>query len=401
MAAILHDTVGLLHGSLGIFLAYIDRAPVLVLGGAGPMDTARRRPWIDWVHTSNIQGNAVRSFTKWDDQPASVAAMPEAFARATSILRSEPAGPVYLALDAGPAGARAGERGARLPGRRHAPDAPDRAPTPRRSRSWPTSSWRPNGRSSWPGSPAATRGPSPGSPSSPSCSARASSTTASRLNLPTTHPTNVTGTTALQSADLVLLLDLKDASRVLLTTDPPAREARSTVAPDCRIVDLGFNDAQVSAWVHAHGAAHRMDLRITADTSVALPLLLASLHARLTDEAAARRARREARRAAVAELHAERRAQWSAVAAKRHDERPISPSRLAAEVGRAIEGHDWVLTAGTANDWAPAAVGLRPALPPSRRGAWAPRRRSACRWGSRSPIAARAGWWWTCSRTAT
>ena len=100
MAAILHDTVGLLHGSLGLFLAYIDRAPVLVLGGAGPMDTSRRRPWIDWIHTSNIQGNAVRGYTKWDDQPASVAAVPEAFARAMSVMRSEPAGPVYLALDA-------------------------------------------------------------------------------------------------------------------------------------------------------------------------------------------------------------------------------------------------------------------------------------------------------------
>ena len=64
------------------------------------MDTARRRPWIDWIHTSNLQGNAIRDFTKWDDQPVSLAAMPEAFARARRIAETEPAGPVYVALDA-------------------------------------------------------------------------------------------------------------------------------------------------------------------------------------------------------------------------------------------------------------------------------------------------------------
>jgi thiamine pyrophosphate-dependent acetolactate synthase large subunit-like protein len=351
MAAILHDTVGLLHGSLGIFLAYIDRAPVLVLGGAGPMDTARRRPWIDWIHTSNIQGNAVRSFTKWDDQPASVAAMPEAFARATSILRSEPAGPVYLALDADLqelelANEVPGFPAAGMPPTR--PIGPDPAALEELA-DLLVAAERPVIVAGFAG-----RDPRAFTwiPELAELIGAGVIDNGDRLNLSTTHPTNVTGTTALQSADLLLLLDLKDASRVLLTTDPPAREARSTVAPDCRIVDLGFNDAQVSAWVHAHGAAHRMDLRITADTSVALPLLLASLQARLKGEPAARRAQREARRATVAELHAERRAQWSAVAAKRHGERPISPSRLATEVGRAIEGHDWVLTAGTANDWA-------------------------------------------------
>ena len=36
MAVILHDLVGLLHGTMGVYYAYIDRVPVIVLGGAGP-----------------------------------------------------------------------------------------------------------------------------------------------------------------------------------------------------------------------------------------------------------------------------------------------------------------------------------------------------------------------------
>ena len=38
---------------------------------------------------------------KLDDQPASVAALPEAFLRAWRVARTEPLGPVYLCLDAG------------------------------------------------------------------------------------------------------------------------------------------------------------------------------------------------------------------------------------------------------------------------------------------------------------
>jgi acetolactate synthase-1/2/3 large subunit len=100
MAVILHDLVGLLHGAMGIYYAYIDRAPVFVLGGAGPMALERRRPNIDWIHTANVQGDAVRDFTKWDDQPASQASVPETLARAHRIAVSEPCGPVYVALDA-------------------------------------------------------------------------------------------------------------------------------------------------------------------------------------------------------------------------------------------------------------------------------------------------------------
>src|ERR687885_644641 len=101
MAVILHDVVGLLHGAMGIYYAYIDRAPVVVLGGAGPMAYDRRRPNIDWIHTANVQGNAVRDYTKWDDQPASIASVPHSIMRARRIATAAPQGPVYVALDAG------------------------------------------------------------------------------------------------------------------------------------------------------------------------------------------------------------------------------------------------------------------------------------------------------------
>src|SRR5688500_6866455 len=57
MAAITHNVVGLQHASMAIFNAFCDRVPIVVLGGTGPMDTTKRRPWIDWIHTALIQGS--------------------------------------------------------------------------------------------------------------------------------------------------------------------------------------------------------------------------------------------------------------------------------------------------------------------------------------------------------
>ena len=101
MAAVLHSNVGLMHGTMAIFNAWCDRTPMLVLGATGPVDAARRRPWIDWLHTARDQGALVRGYTKWDDQPASAPAAVEAVLRAHLIANTAPFGPTYVNLDAG------------------------------------------------------------------------------------------------------------------------------------------------------------------------------------------------------------------------------------------------------------------------------------------------------------
>src|SRR5216683_901212 len=100
MAAAVHSNVGLFHATMGIFNAWCDRMPIVVLGATGPVDAAKRRPWIDWIHTARDQGAIVRDYTKWDDQPASPAAAREALLRATWMANTAPMGPVYINLDA-------------------------------------------------------------------------------------------------------------------------------------------------------------------------------------------------------------------------------------------------------------------------------------------------------------
>jgi thiamine pyrophosphate-dependent acetolactate synthase large subunit-like protein len=100
MGAVLHSNVGLMHASMAIFNAWCDRVPMLILGATGPWDAARRRPWIDWIHTASDQGALVRDYTKWDNQPASVPAAYEALLRAVQMADTAPRGPTYINLDA-------------------------------------------------------------------------------------------------------------------------------------------------------------------------------------------------------------------------------------------------------------------------------------------------------------
>lgn len=100
MLAAVHSNVGLFHAAMAIFNAWCDRMPVIVLGATGPVDAAKRRPWIDWIHTAQDQGAIVRSYVKWDAQPASAAAAREALFRAAWLSRTAPCGPVYINLDA-------------------------------------------------------------------------------------------------------------------------------------------------------------------------------------------------------------------------------------------------------------------------------------------------------------
>jgi thiamine pyrophosphate-dependent acetolactate synthase large subunit-like protein len=128
MAVALHANVGLMHASMPIFNAWCDRTPMVIFGATGPVDAHRRRPWIDWIHTSKDQASIIRDYTKWDDQPASPQAAVESVLRANQIARSVPYGPVYICLDAGLQEAPLAEGVAVPDAARFAPPPPPAAP---------------------------------------------------------------------------------------------------------------------------------------------------------------------------------------------------------------------------------------------------------------------------------
>jgi acetolactate synthase I/II/III large subunit len=129
--------------------------------------------------------------------------------------------------------------------------------------------------------------------------------------------------------------------------DKTTRRIESQIPSDAKVLDLGFNEVGISAWSHDFAQLHESDLQVTADTAVALPLLLD-----LCRELRSHQPDRNAWRARLEELHNETWAGWNAQAEREADLVPVSTSRLAAEVWAAVKEYDWVLTAGTAADWA-------------------------------------------------
>jgi acetolactate synthase-1/2/3 large subunit len=99
MGVVLHANVGLMNATMAIYNAWADRVPMLIIGATGAVDAARRRPWIEWVHTSRDQAALVRQFVKWDDQPASTAAALQSLTRAAMLTKTIPQAPVYVCLD--------------------------------------------------------------------------------------------------------------------------------------------------------------------------------------------------------------------------------------------------------------------------------------------------------------
>ena len=349
MGVVTHDVVGLLHATLGIYYAYQDRVPMLILGGAGPMDAAKRRPWIDWVHTANVQNSAVRDFTKWDDSPLSLDAVPDSLARAWRVAQMEPQGPVYVALDAA-------LQEEPLDGR--VTPAPSDAPLPSRMAPDPAAIDRLAAMLVAAERPVMVTG----------YACRSGRTwqplvelaellavgvvdTNIRLNFPSRHPLNATGTVALDDADLVVLVDVKDIGQHTQLLGKERRGQRLELPPGARLADLGLGDLGLSSWAADFGAWYCADESVLADTALALPVLLHRCR-ELEALQPGRRAARQGRRQHLRVLHEQARTAWRERAEASRDASPVSLPRLAAEVWQAIAGYDWVLSAGTANDWA-------------------------------------------------
>jgi acetolactate synthase-1/2/3 large subunit len=350
MVAILHNLVGLLHANLAIYYACIDRAPVFIIGATGPMDETKRRPRIDWIHTAQSQGEQVRPYTKWDYQPHTIDGVPEAFARAYSVMMTEPRGPIYMCYDAWlqeqkldhdvtmpPAGA------AKVP-TRMAPDpaALERATDLLVSASNPVIIAEYVGRE----------------PEGFHALVNLAETAGiavydvdSRLNFPSRHPLNMSYTKdVFRDADLVLCLDTRDWERPTTELVSATRHITSIVPAGAKWIDIGFGDIELSSWALDYQRLHHADIRILADTMIAIPALTKLLKVRMTNDATLRE-RVESRAAGTAQKSKARREKWAADARENWDASPITLARLASEVWEAIKNEDWVLSAGTLEQW--------------------------------------------------
>src|SRR5688500_13980798 len=93
-----HATVGAQHAAMALYDAWADRVPIyLVLGNTN--DAADRQGEVFWLHSAQDPCALIREFTKWDDNPASLAHFAESAVRAYKIAMTPPMGPVAIVVD--------------------------------------------------------------------------------------------------------------------------------------------------------------------------------------------------------------------------------------------------------------------------------------------------------------
>ncbi len=351
LCVIVHNVVGLLHSVMGIYYAYVDRAPVFIVGATGPMDEAKRRPRVDWDHTANVQGQACREYVKWDYQPGGIQGVPDSFARAYSVMMTEPRGPIYMCYDAWLQEAPLTEA-VRLPSPK-TPKVPSKLAPEKKaleeaaerilSSDWPVLMPQYVGRVASGFGDMVALAETVGAGV---CDVH------SRLNFPTEHPLDCRMTPAVfKNADLIATLDCRDWQRLSHFNDRVNRTMKPHYPENCDWLDIGFADIEISKWAMGYQKFPECSQRVLADTELALPELTKICRDRIAkDDKLAKKIAERAR--AVQEIHDKQRAEWREQAREDWDASPITLARLATEVWDKIKNEDWVLTTNAFEDWA-------------------------------------------------
>ena len=341
MAVFLHDLVGIQHASMALFNATVDRAAMLVLGGAGPADERDRRPWLDWIHYSTRHDAAVHDVVKATGQPASLLGVRDGLVRGMRTTLSSPQGPVFLGIDTGIQEQVADSTVAWEPGTATAGTLVTATATEvERVASLLISAQHPV--------IVVDRPVREG--------ARAALAIAERLgaavidlgggfSFPTDHWAYQTDSRReqLALADVVLVVEARDPVWALAEVDTGTRQITWLTAKDPVVVTVG-----TASLLNIPG------VEVEQLLPTAIPVVgeagdflarVASVLARETTEA--RPERTDRLRAAHGRA---RTASHTALAATPTDG-PVHPARLVDALGRALAGHDWLLANGIVQGW--------------------------------------------------
>ena len=365
LATLVHNIVGLQHASKAIYEAWLNHTPMIIIGGTGPMDASHRRPWIDWIHTAQVQAQLIRDYVKWDDQPLGAQSVVESVLRAYQIAMTEPRGPVYLCFDVELQESPVPE-GFVLPDLarfQHPappagnPEAVDQAAKALLEAQWPVLVVEGLGRTPA-GSEALTALVDVlGAPVLEVGTA---------FNLPNSHPMNVTGANAdvLKDADLVVSVNVKNVEAVLTravaeqgisqsglprAASGYGRNYESLVPEGTKLIRIGLDDYGIKAWPSSYGRLLPADVNILGNGALVLAELAKKC---ITGKDAGLEKRASERAGKARPIHdgVYQRANQD-LKERWWDQKPTSTARLAAEIWDAIEEEDWVLVHGSLSGW--------------------------------------------------
>lgn len=348
-----HGTVGLQHASMGIYNAWCDRVPMIIVGG-NDLDAAYRPPGVPTFHAAQDINAMVRDYTKWDDTPVSLQHFSQSFVRAYKIAMTPPYGPVAISLDAAlqmaPMQAHAGKM-PYIP--RYVPTSPPQGDSGAVKEA---AKLLVNANNPVIAVDRAARTPA-GIPLLVELAELLQAKVidqGGRMNFPTTHYlTSALG--AVANADVIIGLELSDFWAVVNAyTDNNEHgghgEQASRIKPNTKLISINSVDLNTKANYQDFQRFQVVDVQMAADAQATLPALIEAVKQALTPE----------RKAAIAQrvepakkAYEEARVRTRTAAALGWNASPISTARLVMETFDAVKGFDWSLVAseGNVSNW--------------------------------------------------
>ncbi len=346
-----HGTVGLMHGSMAIYNAWVDRAAVLVMGGTD-LDAARRAPGVPTTHSAQDINAIVRDFTKWDDQPVSLQHFAQSLARAHKFMMTPPHEPVMIALDGGLQEElmRAGETALYIP-RITQPSPPQAEVAALRE----TAKLLVNAEHPviFVDRVARTDKGVKGLIELAELLQAPVVDMGGRMNFPNTHYLNQTASAQnlVRNADLILGFEMNDfwstVNQFIDNGEDDGLGIRAgKIKPGAKLVTINGVDLNEKSNYQDFQRFQSVDISMAGDTEASLPSLIEAVKMALpNDKKDAYAQRAEGFKKAKKASH-ERMMAWAAVG---WDLNPISTARLSAELYNAVKDEDWSLVSSSGN----------------------------------------------------
>jgi acetolactate synthase I/II/III large subunit len=348
-----HGTVGLQHATMGIYNAWCDRVPVIVMGG-NDMDAAHRPPGVPTFHSAQDINALVRDFTKWDDTPVSLEHFAQSFVRAYKIATTPPYGPVMISLDAGLQQEPMKEHGGGKPViPRHVPTAPPQGDSGAVKEAARLLAAAQNPLIVADRAARTANGVTLLVQLAELLQARVIDT-GGRMNFPKTHYLSAPPS-AIGSGDVILGLELSDFWGVVNSyTDNGMNGGIGTngtrIKSGTKLIGISSVELNTKANYQDFQRFQVVDVPMAGDAEATLPALIEAVKAAIPKD---KKAAIEKRGEAAKKAYAEGRARTREAAALAWDASPVSTARLCMETYDAVKHLDWslVVSEGNVSNW--------------------------------------------------
>jgi len=347
MAVMAHGSVGFQHAAMGVYNAWCDRVPVIMIGGNG-IDADKRRPGTEWSHSVQDPALLLRDFIKWDDAPGSLQHFAESTVRAYRVSTTGQMGPVVIMADIDLQEDAIHGKPPTIP--KLQPALPIQGDTGSLQEAAKLLLNAKN--------PVIIADRAARNQEGVSALVKLAESLQApvvdlggRMNFPNTHHLCLSDLkrSLVRDADVILMLEVADPWGQVNTLTDPFKTVQSASKPDVKIITIGMNDVSIRSNYQDFQRFLSVEMAIPGEAQASMPVITEFI---LKNATAAQKTAFEARREPMKKRWDRQLQDAKEGAALGWDASPVSTARLAMETFEVIKNEPWCLAVSDRIAWA-------------------------------------------------